>query len=153
MFYKKLNLQHHGYFINRISHDFKLKKNESLSKYNLTDSQMKVMRYLWHENCLSQTEIQKRMNIKPSSLTRLIDQLERKQFITRKISSKDSRVKLISLTEKGKILKKDSWDAIIMLEEKLIKNFTDEEKELSLSFLNRMLNNILTEGDDYNKSK
>lgn len=145
---KKSNLLHHGYFIHRISHDFKIKKNESLSKYNLTDSQIKVMSYLWHEDCIPQTEIQKTMNIKPSSLTRLLDQLEKKKFIVRIPCNKDSRVKLISLTEKGKLLKKDSWNTILMLEEKLIKDFTDEEKELSLSLLKRMLNNITTEGDD-----
>lgn len=148
MYSRETNLSHHGYLIHKISHDFKLRKNESLRKYNLTDSQMKVMRCLWNKDNVSQTELLKIINIKSSSLTRLLDQLEKKGFVIRTHSSTDCRVKLVSLTEKGKLLKKESWSTILELERKLVNDFSEKEKEISLSILKRMLDNINTKGDE-----
>ena len=153
MFKHDENTVYPGYLIHQISHDFLLKKNKNLIKYNLTDSQIKVMNCLWRNDNIAQTEIQKFINIKPSSLTRLLDTLEKKGFIVRLPSIKDSRVKLISLTNIGTELKKEAWDTILSLEDKLINGFTKEEKDLAVTYLRRMLNNITSERDDLDADK
>lgn len=131
-----------GYVMHMINHAFLQKKNDMLAQYGITSSQNKVMLCLWDNDGLSQSDILKQMDIKASSLSKLIEPLEKKNLIKREECETDCRIKRVYLTESGKELEKKSMEVIYKLEEELIKDFNLEEKRELLDYLNRILNNI-----------
>lgn len=82
------------------------------------------------------------MNIKPSSLTKLIDILEKKEMVIRTYDSSDARAKLIFLTEKGKSLEQKSCEIIKSLEDTLIKGLDDAEVDELLRLLKVVYKNV-----------
>lgn len=49
-----------------------------------------------------QKDIERKINLRPSSISTLISNLERDGFLTRTVSEGDARTKYLALTEKGK---------------------------------------------------
>ncbi|GAA0181380.1 hypothetical protein SH2C18_39210 [Clostridium sediminicola] len=124
-----------GYYIFRIAHNLRLLHDEELNSWELTSSQWKVLKCLWNKDGITQKEISNSMNIKPSSLTKLIDILEKKDMVIRKYDSSDARAKLIFLTEKGISLEQKSCEIIKSLESTLIKGLDDTEANEFLRLL------------------
>ncbi|SHJ65000.1 DNA-binding transcriptional regulator, MarR family [Dethiosulfatibacter aminovorans DSM 17477] len=135
-----------GYLIALTHHAFHLKLNEKLLKYGVTSSQNKVLRCLWEEGGLHQSEIAKEMDVRAPSLTKLIDQLEKKGLVERRSCKDDGRAKRVYLTEGGRDLKEKSLEAVYHLEDVLFEGFKEDEKGEAIDYLTRMLDNI-KEGD------
>ncbi|SKA93938.1 DNA-binding transcriptional regulator, MarR family [Caloramator quimbayensis] len=76
--------------------------NERLLKFGVTRVQWTAMYYLLKYNRMSQRELSEKMDIKESSMVRLIDRLEKDNYVSRSRDAKDKRVVYIELTEKGK---------------------------------------------------
>lgn len=76
--------------------------NERLSKYGVTRVQWTAMYYLLKYSRLNQKELSEKMDIKESSMVRLIDRLEKEEYVIRCRDTKDKRIIYIELTEKGK---------------------------------------------------
>ncbi|MCY6484142.1 MarR family transcriptional regulator [Clostridium aestuarii] len=127
-----------GYLIHQIAHDFRFKYDKKLEQYNITCSQIKVMRCLWNKDGITQKQILQQINIKPSSLTKLINILVGKGLVERREDERDARNNLIFLTSKGKKIEKETWEIIFKMEEQLVEGFSQEEKYLLISFLVRM---------------
>lgn len=131
-----------GYLIYLIDHAFHMKRNEMLLKYGITSSQNKVLRCLWEEDGLYQSDIAKQLSVRAPSLTKLIEQLEKKGLIERKSCEKDGRVKSVYLTEKGREIKEKSLEVVYYLEDVLLEGFQENERKESVEYLTRMLENI-----------
>lgn len=78
--------------------------DEEFSKIGLSTSHTFTLMAINTEPGLSQRELSKVMNIKPSTTSRFIDQLEIKGFVVRKVQGKTS---YIYPTEKGESLKEE----------------------------------------------
>lgn len=76
-----------------------------LDKYNLTYTQYITMLVLWEEEKATVKGIGKRLHLDSGTLTPLLKKLELMGLITRYRDSKDDRVVIAELTEKGKELK------------------------------------------------
>ena len=72
-----------------------------LQQEGLTLSQARVLLLLFTENGQSQSSLMKQLQIESSSMTKIIDLLERKNFIIRKENHRDARRKNIFLTKQG----------------------------------------------------
>ncbi|MCE1189949.1 MAG: MarR family transcriptional regulator [Ignavibacteria bacterium] len=78
-------------------------KEERLSKqYGLTQAEFRCLRQLHANESINNKEIAERMNLSASRLTRIIDGLVEKQYVTREIEPNDRRNMRVFLTEKGK---------------------------------------------------
>lgn len=131
-----------GYLICLIDHGFQMKRNEMLLKYGITSSQNKVLRCLWEEDGVYQSDILRQLSVRAPSLTKLIEQLEKKGFVERKSCLEDARAKRVFLTEDGKNLKDKSLEVVYYLEDTLFNGFDEKEKEKTIGYLSRMLGNI-----------
>ncbi|MCL2632247.1 MAG: MarR family transcriptional regulator [Coriobacteriia bacterium] len=65
-------------------------------------SEARLVRILQNESGLSARELAERIDIRPPSLTKILDRLEERGQIERVRDSEDSRVWRISLTEQGR---------------------------------------------------
>ena len=81
-------------------------------------------------------------DIESATVSKMIDNLEKKEMLTREINPKNKRAYQLNITEYGKeSLKK--WNAhCIEIENISLKDFSEEEKEQFEDFLNRMYKNL-----------
>ncbi len=112
-----------------IGHHLKIRLDKKLSENNLTTSQFRVLAYLWaHDGQkINQKMIHEFLEIKPSSLTKLIRILEQKSLIRKEVDRDDSRNKTIKLTDKGMEIKKLCLQQITESEAYLLQDFSQQE--------------------------
>lgn len=120
--------------------------NYLFSEYGITPIQMNVLIFL-HKNTIEgksvcQKDIEKHVNLRPSSVSTLLGTLEKIGLIMRAFSEGDARTKYVTLTQKGtdicmksKLLM-DKCDALVQ------SALTDEEQEIFDSLLNKILAEI-----------
>lgn len=77
-----------------------------------------------------------------STLTVLVNKLEKAGFITRVPDKIDTRVKKLSLTEKGRDFQGEFWKISKEMNSLLWTGFTEKEQEEFLSYMERMNKNI-----------
>ena len=81
-------------------------------------------------------------NRSKTSLTRLINTMEKKNLVYRAISKEDKRINYVHLTEKGKKTFLSSVPVIKKLTEELQKNISQEDLMTTIEVLNQIQNNI-----------
>lgn len=87
-------------------------------------------------------ELAKKINRNKSTTTSLIQKLEKNNLIKLEQNQKDTRSKIISLTDEGKKLNNLTSQISNNLLKTSYKNFSDDEKQTLLSLLLKMNQNI-----------
>lgn len=124
---RKSQDNHIGYLIHQIAHLILQQYNEKLEREGITASQERVLVLLYKHDGVTQSNLQQDLFIKPSSVTKLIDILERKGLVKRTNGGKDGRVKKISLTDKGKQLEESLWSIKEEMEAQLSQYIIEEQ--------------------------
>lgn len=120
--------------------------DENLRRQGLTHAQIHLLGYLdakrdAGERC-SQTDIRRECcNTRSSSVTSLLQTLEREGFISRE-TGKDARKKYIELTEKGLRIAHECKRFATKAEEAFTEGFTQEEIGLFHAFIARAKENL-----------
>ncbi len=109
-----------------------------LEEQGITFSQFKVLLSLWEKDSKTQNEILEDLLCKPSTLSGLINILEKKELVKRTVDIYDARIRRIGLTEKGKSLEHVSIGIIDKLESELSKDLTSAEKANVIDILSRV---------------
>lgn len=76
------------------------------SHFGITGPQLWVLKTLYQDGSLSLGELSKRMYLNPSTITGVVDRLEKKNCVLRDRSEKDRRIVKVQLTPKGNKLVK-----------------------------------------------
>jgi DNA-binding MarR family transcriptional regulator len=144
-----------GYLISKIHQSSdrvctKLLKDARVEEIN--PAQGRILTALWLKDGISITELAHETMLHKSTLTKMLDNLEKSGHIRRVQSSKDRRVTYIRLTEKDRKLKDMYLTASGELEEIIYSGFTEGEKNQLDELLNRVLDNLVggsvDEGDE-----
>jgi len=128
-----------------IGHHLKMRIDKKLSQNNLTVSQFKVLAFLWehdHEK-INQKQIHEFLEIKPSSMTKLIRLLQEKNLIRKEIDPDDSRNKIITLSEKGMDIKRICLQNMKQSESYLLNDFTQQEIDTLICLLLKIKKKII----------
>ena len=116
--------------------------NRRLAEKNLISSHGFILFQLAQNETMSMTQLATCINRDKSTTTVLVKKLLAEDLVKITTSSEDSRVRLISLTSKGKKYK----DLTSSISEDLLtvcyKGFSKEEKQKLLSLLNKVNQNI-----------
>lgn len=118
----------------KISHSF----NERLMKSGISRVQWTALYYLSKEEKITQSELADKMDIKNSTVARLIDRMERDGFLSRERSQKDRRVTNVYLTDKGIKIWKKLMPEGIRVSEIVAENISLEEMEIFKGVLKKM---------------
>ena len=116
---------------------------------DLNPAQGRIMFVLWRDDNISIHELSKRTLLSKSTLTSMLDRLERAGFIKRVPSKKDRREILIQLTEKNKLLQEKYVDVSKNMTKIYYKDFTVEEINNFENKLQKILDNLIK----YDKKK
>jgi DNA-binding MarR family transcriptional regulator len=108
----------------------------------ISQSRLELLNELYEADEISQTDLQKKVNIDNAAVTRHLKQLEEKGVVTRRKNPADNRVTFVKLTEDGRM------KMIAYKEEKkrfisnVLKDFSVEERSSLLKMLTRIQGNV-----------
>ena len=114
-----------------------------LKDTDLTLGQPKILDYLKEHNGSSQKEIAKGCHIEAASLTSVLNRMEEKGIVERKMLNNNRRSFYIFLTEKGKELQKIVEKEFACLEETAFQGISEEEKIRFLNTFLKIYHNLL----------
>ena len=118
-----------NYLLTTAQHSVFLKMTEKLSVFDLTPVQYAVLYCLWENNKKSPKEIAERLKLENSTISGILERIEKKGLIKRMISKEDRRFIQIMLTEKGAALEEDVLAAVDEVNEEVMSVFSKEECE------------------------
>ncbi|KPU27810.1 transcriptional regulator [Caloranaerobacter sp. TR13] len=125
-------------YLRKIDCIIKKKGREILKDYNITGPQFNALQYLIREGNLTIGDLSEKMSLAYSTITDLIDRMEKNDLVIRVRDDKDRRVVRIKVLDKGfEILKKVLNKRIDYLEKKL-NFFTEEEKQFLVESLEKL---------------
>lgn len=137
-----------GLDISKINHIISRKMDASVISAiddNLTISQAYVIDFICNEvkdKDVFQKDLESVFDLKRSSISLMLNNMEKSGLIERMLVKEDGRLKKIVLTEKSiKIYEKIS-DAIDLIENKLSENITEEEVKVFQNVLNKIRNSL-----------
>lgn len=145
-----------GRIINIVSHQLK----RTIFFYTwkdcgLTTMQNRVLHYILVrslENPVYQKDLEKEFKVNKSTVTEILQLMERKGFIERKSSKRGGRMKRILPTEKAITIQREVMENIRTVEEKLRAGVTEEDYKTCLKVLKKMSENLAKE-EDYMKGR
>ena len=89
-----------------------------------------------------QKDIEKQFGVGRSTVTNIIQLMEKKGYLQREAVEKDARLKKLILTDMGKELHEKLDHLIEQLNEETLKNVTDEELDVFFRVLEKVEENI-----------
>ena len=114
--------------------------SKRLSKYGITPSQYGVLNCLWQYGDISPSKIGDALNLEASSVSGILDRMQKKELIERHIDQKNQRAIIVSPTEKSMAMK-DGLESIVKeMNKKFLEPFSDEEKQVLKKVLFTMIN-------------
>jgi DNA-binding MarR family transcriptional regulator len=116
-----------------------------LNKYGIeiNSAQGRIMFALWQQDNISINELAKKTQLKKSTLTSMLDRLERMGYVRRQRSQKDRRKILIHRTAKDKNLESEYVRLSQEHTKLFFRGFSEEEIDRFENDLKRILSNLM----------
>ena len=138
---------------------FKLKDLDKIIVRSLLDqeklellpspTQMQIIEYIINsDEEVLQCDLEKAIKLRRATISGVLKTMEKKNLITRVISSKDARVKKIILSDKTKKMYLESKAKLEALEERITSNISDNEINIFLEVMNKMQENLMKKGNN-----
>lgn len=121
------------------------KISKEAAKYGLTDVQSRVIGFIYNnskERDIFQRDIETELDIRRSSVTSVLQLMEKKEYIKRVSVSEDARLKKLVLTEKGEEVQKQVNDFILNFEKSLREELTKEEMKTLIKLIDKLSKKI-----------
>ena len=145
------NSQRIGKCILETAHQLKVALDASFEDAALNGLQARILCFIEKKdmagNCVYQKDIEAEFKIRRSSVSSVLDTMEKNGYVIRKQTQQDARLKQLVLTEKAKEMSQQHREAINRFEKNLVKNMSVEETETLKYLLNKVLENTVSRGD------
>lgn len=108
----------------------------------VSPSRFRLLQQLYYNDEISQTALQKELQIDSAAITRHLKQLEAEGMITRRPNPSDNRITLVQLTETGKDHITAYREEKTRFVEQMLEGFSDREREQLAQMIERMQTNL-----------
>jgi DNA-binding MarR family transcriptional regulator len=102
---------------------------------------------LWQKNGVGASELGRCAGLEPSTMTGLLDRMERDRLIIRAADPKDRRAQRVKLTSRGRLAQRPVMKVVDAALERITEGFSETEQHTMKEMLRRVLVNV--KGDDY----
>ncbi|MEO0302028.1 MAG: helix-turn-helix domain-containing protein [candidate division WOR-3 bacterium] len=120
--------------LERVSEIMKVFLRRESSKFKLSPTQVQILLSLLSEGNLKIKNLEKITSLDKTTLSKSIKNLQKKNFIEKTQSELDRREKILKIKENKKESIKN-FSLSINLFKKVLKNFSEKEKEIILKFI------------------
>lgn len=110
-----------------------------LSQYGITPSQYGVLNCLWQYGDLSPSKIREILILEASSVSGILDKMQKNGLIERRIDPTNQRAIIVSLTEKSRAIKDDVETVVNEMNQKFLEPCSDEETKVLKQALLRII--------------
>lgn len=116
----------------------------SVEKNNLTHTQARVLKFLYdnRDRKVYQTTLEKEVDVRRSTISGVLDTMEKNNLIIRKNSSDDARKKEIALTLVSLNKHKEIAQKIANFERDLLRGITKEEVDIFIEVIDKLKGNL-----------
>lgn len=137
-------MEHYGILIKKLDKVFKQNFNQELERVGLTFSQMRVLRFLEDNpnTKITQKDISKELDIQHSTTIGLLKRMQEKGLVRVVVDEDNRRCRNIFLTKKAEDIRYEMERGREIMESRVVKSFTDEEKETFYRLLNKAIDNL-----------
>lgn len=111
---------------------------KELEQYDLTPIQYGVLKCIWQLDLHTPKEIADYLSVENSTISGILDRMEKKNLIERKIDRDDRRYVYIDLTKTGKELEDPVNKTIEDFNKAALSDFSDAEAETLRALLKRL---------------
>ena len=131
--------------INTFSNKLKRRIGKEAAKYGVTSVQGRILGFV---HCQSdkkdifQKDIEEELNIRRSSVTSVLQLMEKNGYIKRVSVCEDARLKKIILTEKGSEIQKNVYNCILEIEKSLREELSNAEMNMFVDLIHRLSKKI-----------
>lgn len=138
--------EHLGKYIIDAAHKIKLRLNDVFDREGLNGMQARTIGFVEMNTRLVkdvyQKDLESEFKISRSSVTSLLNTMEKNGFIIRQPVKNDARLKKIVLTEKTLKVSALHWAKVSDFEQNLVSNMTREEIETLKMLLDKVISNL-----------
>lgn len=117
----------------------------SLVELGLGDGQPKLLGYLSRYGPSAQRQLADYYEIDPAAVSRMLDSLQKAGYVTRQTDRQDKRRELIQITPAGERVYATWLERCRDVEERMLRDFTQEERERFADYLGRAYRNLKAE--------
>ena len=132
------------FILANICHLHRIRWTQLLEVLNLYQGQPPLLRELWEEEGLTQTELSIRLKLTPATVTRMLQRMEKSGFILRKPDPDDQRVSRVYLNDAGRDVQQRVETVFTTLEAEGFANLTPEERDVLRRLLLQVRQNLTT---------
>ena len=135
-----------GFLISRIHRLSQIIIKGMMKKHGLeiSPAQARIMYVLWRKESIPIGELGGITSLKKSTMTSMLDRLEKGGFLTRTDSKEDRRKILIQRTDKDGAWEKEYVNISREMEHIVFKGFFEGEKDQFETYLRRILENLVS---------
>lgn len=126
----------------KIAHRYFVISFGQIIKYGIYPGQIPVLMLLAKREGLSQREISKELNIKPSTVAVSMKRMEKNGLIIRKTDEKDQRIQRIYATDKLRDVQHKIHELVLKNEDIMMEGFTESEICLMSRFFDQIYENL-----------
>lgn len=127
-------LQFHQQIVELIK-KYQFRDRNQICCFGISVSQCYILETLHTHGPLTMKELAKKMYLKTSTITRVVEQLVKKGYVKREEGANDRRVRLVNLTKQGKAVYKKAWDSVFESEKIILETIPAEHKKVLINFL------------------
>lgn len=137
-------MEHYGILIKKLDKVFKQNFNQELERVGLTFSQMRVLRFIEDNSKMkiTQKDISNELDIQHSTTIGLLKRMQEKGLVRVVVDEDNRRCRNIFLTKKAEDIRYEMERGREIMESRVVKSFTDEEKETFYRLLNKAIDNL-----------
>lgn len=117
---------------------YQFRDRDRIHCHGISVSQCYVLETLHSHGTLTVNELANKMHLSISTITRVVDQLVKKGYVTRQEDVNDRRVRVLKLTEAGETIFQKSWSNVFQSEKQILENFPPEHREMLIEFLQKL---------------
>lgn len=139
------NEVHIGKIVINLSNKVHRSLSKEAAKFGLTGVQSRVLGYIYHNSGkkdIFQKDIEEDFNIRRSSVTSILQLMEKNGYIKRESVCEDARLKKLVLTEKGLEIQQNVYECIMEFEKSLREELSEEELDIFVDLMNRLSKKI-----------
>lgn len=122
----------------RLSRLHRMMVGGALRELGLAPGQELLLMQLWDRDGCSQTDLVARLGLDPSTVTKMLQRLERDGWVCRAPSGDDGRVTIVSLTVAGRGLQRHVMSLWSAVERETVRSLSNSERRTLLELLTRV---------------
>jgi DNA-binding MarR family transcriptional regulator len=131
-----------GFLVNRLAHSMGQELDAQVKRHGVTISQWVIMNLLWHKEGLSQVDIQESLSIEGSTVSGLLQRMQKAGLIRKAPDPQDGRVTRVFLTERGKSLEEALNAEAEQVNRKAMQGLSADEQMFLIRLVKRAMHNF-----------